>query len=159
VAAIPHGAQSRIEASRVMSTQQAGIRGALIRCGWLTAAAVGLWAAMLFPANLVAGSLGIEGLTIAALLCLVPGCLVFIIAAFFTSTGTPLAFVVLAGTGLRMLTVLVGVLVLQSLRPELGMREFTVWAVLFYLAMLLTETLLIVRSAPDQSVSGSASGT
>lgn len=139
-----------------MGNQQTGMRAALSSCGWLTAVALGLWALLLYPAFSLGASAGIEGLSYAALLCLAPGYLVFVLAALYSATGTPLAFVMLAGTGLRMLSVLLGIFVIQGARPDLGFREFTVWALVFYMAMLLAETTLALRWVSE---SQSANGT
>lgn len=96
----------------------------------------------------MAGTKGLEGLTYAALLCLIPGWIVFF-AASRCADSTRMAMVALGGTGLRLLFVLVGALVLKDSRPDLGFREFQIWLVAFYLAMLFVETLLAVRMSAD----------
>ena len=120
------------------------------RCGWLTAATAGLWLLLAGPAYFVAGPSGLQGLSIAAGLCLVPGWIVLILGGLFRQAESQ-SVMVLAGTGLRMLFVLVGTLAVQSALPNLGFREFIVWLLVFYLAMLLIETLLVLKQ-PQSSV-------
>ena len=86
-----------------------------------------------------------EGLAYAALLCLAPGWLVFFLAGRYRLANSQASTVVLAGNAVRMLFVLSGLLVVRSLRPHLGFYEFLIWLVVFYLATLLLETLLLVR--------------
>jgi hypothetical protein len=136
-----------------MGNQLPGIRTALARCGWLVAVTLGLGLLLAFPARAIGGPAALEGLTYAALLCVVPGCLVFLVVPLFSSAGTPAPFIILAGTGLRMLSVLVGILAIQALRPDLGFKEFVVWVLAFYLALLAIETWLVLRSAADESAS------
>lgn len=114
------------------------------RCVQLTAAAAGLWLLLAAPAWSLAGYDGLEGLTYAALLCLVPGLIVFV-AASRSADATKMALIALGGTGLRLFFVLVGALVLRDVRPNLGFREFTVWLLAYYIGMLFVETLLAVR--------------
>jgi hypothetical protein len=117
----------------------------LRRCGVLTACAAALWTVLAGPAYWLAGALGLEGLTYAALLCWLPGCLLFFAIPFFEFAKNK-AYAFLAGSGLRMFVVLVGTLVLQEFRADLGLKEFLGWLVAFYSVMLLAETLLIVKS-------------
>ena len=118
-------------------------RTALRRSGVLTASSAALWLVMAGPAYWLAGATGLEGLSYAALLCLVPGCLVFFAAGWLGANNQAVTF--LAGTGLRMLTVLIGALVIHEIRADLGLRQFFGWLVLFYSVTLVVETLLIVK--------------
>lgn len=119
------------------------------RCGWLLAATAGCWLLLSGPAWWLAGRAGVEGLTIAAVLCFVPGCLVFVLGALVESLRSQTPMLVLAGSVLRMLFVLAGLMVVQSIRPDLGFREFTVWLLVFYLAMLLVETWVLTRGMAE----------
>lgn len=116
-----------------------------MRCGLLVAAAVVTWAMATVPAWWLGGRAAIEGLTIAGVLCLLPGCLMFLFGVRMVASDSQVPMVVLGGAGLRMLFVLVGMLAVQSLRPELGFREFVVWLLVFYLAMLTVETVLVLK--------------
>ncbi len=93
----------------------------------------------------MARRLGLEGLTYAAALCLVPGLVVLLIGSQLQAADSQLLVVVLGGMLLRMLFVLAGALVIQSWRADLQLREFYVWLIVFYLVTLLIETLLVVR--------------
>lgn len=115
------------------------------RCGVLAASSAALWAILVAPAFWVAGKLGLEGLTYSALLCVVPGCLLFLAIPFFGFAQNK-AYAFLVGSGLRMFVVLVATLILHEVRADLGLKEFLGWLVVFYSVTLLVETLLIVNS-------------
>ena len=120
------------------------MRSAIEKCGWLGGVAALLWLFLAGPAWWLRGSAGLEGLTYGAVLCLLPGWLVFFLAARYRDAEFR-AMSVLAGTVIRLLVVLPGVMVVQSIRPHLRLWEFLVWVVIFYLAMLAAETWLLVR--------------
>jgi hypothetical protein len=124
----------------------------------LTASTLALWVILAGPAYWLADSRGLEGLTISALLCWLPGCVVFFIVGLL-GLGNNQAMAVLMGSGLRMFAVLVGVLAINQWRADLGVREFLSWLIVFYLVTLVVETLLIVRSpnATTASIPASAS--
>jgi hypothetical protein len=126
---------------------------AQIRRLLLTAA--GLWLVAAGPAWLLAGARGIEGLTYAVLLCAVPGVVAVQFAAGRTGGQQALAGM-LMGMGLRMAVVLVAALVLQNLRPDLGLVEFYVWLVLAYFVMLAVETRMLTSG--DRPVSRGTAG-
>lgn len=121
------------------------------RCGWLSAAAILLWLALVGPAWFVAGREGLIGLSVAALLCLVPGWTVFWIAAGYGRAGTDVPLVILGGTALRMVFVLLGMVIVQTVDPRLGFREFVVWLLVFYLGLLVVETCLVLLRSASQS--------
>lgn len=123
----------------------APLRTAFARGGRLTVVTAALWLALAGPAWLLGGVDGLEGLTYAALLCLAPGWLVFLILALYGTPGTQGPIAALGGTGLRLAFVLVGMLFLQSVRPNLGFWELTVWLLVFYMATLFAETLLVLK--------------
>ena len=112
----------------------------------LTAAVLGLWLLLAGPAYLVADVDGLEGLTYAGLICLVPGWLLFFIASKSSDAGQQVAMTILGGMGLRMVFVLVGLVVIQSQRPDLGVREFVVWLLVYYLASVALETYVVVAA-------------
>jgi len=100
------------------------------------------------PAWIIAGTTGLEGLSIAAGLCLVPGFVTFAIASRYRQNHTQVAMVFLVGSTLRLLFVLVGMLVVRAIRPDLGFREFVIWLLAFYLTTLTTETLMMLKQKP-----------
>lgn len=127
------------------------------RCGVLAASSAALWVVLAGPAFGVAGGLGLEGLTYSALLCSVPGCLLFFVVPLFGFAQNK-AFAFLAGSGLRMFVVLVATLLLHEVRADLGLKEFLSWLVVFYSVTLLVETLLIVKS-PDATTASDLSAS
>jgi hypothetical protein len=122
------------------------------RCGWLLLAAVALCLVLAVPAWFMAGREGLIGLLAAAFLCVVPGLVVFWVAASFGAAGSHVPLVILGGTFLRMVFVLLGMVIAQTLDPHLGFREFIVWLLVFYLFLLVVETCLVL--APTASRSG-----
>lgn len=112
---------------------------------WLSAAVVVLWLVLAGPAWWLAGRSGIEGLSYSAVLCLVPGWLVFFLSSRYRVAGTRIQ-VILIATTVRLLFVAAGTLVVLQVRPELRLREFLVWIIVFYLATLVAETALLLKS-------------
>jgi len=132
-------------------TTQSPIR----RCSVFTACAAALWVVLAGPAYWLAGKLGLEGLTYSALLCWLPGCVLFFAVPFFEFAKNK-AFAFLVGSGLRMFVVLVATLLLREVRADLGLKQFLSWLVVFYSVTLLVETLLIVKSPEAVSASGTS---
>jgi hypothetical protein len=120
------------------------------RCGWLCLTALGLCVVLVLPAWFIAGREGVIGLSAAAVLCVIPGLVVFWIAASFGAAGTEVPLVILGGTALRMVFVLLGMVIVQSLDPRLGFREFIVWLLVFYLVLLAVETCLVLLSSASR---------
>jgi hypothetical protein len=118
----------------------------------LTLAAIGLWLVAAGPAYLLAGSLGIEGLTYALLICAAPG-FVVLLATERGREGFGALRGLLVGMGLRLATALIATFVLHEFRPDLGLLEFHVWLVVAYLVMLAVETRLLLAQ-DRQSPSG-----
>lgn len=115
------------------------------RASLLFLTVAGLWLASAWPARLLAGQDGLVGLSVAAVLCFVPGLIVFALASH-VEPGTPkAATMILVGSGLRMAAVLAGVLVFRKLWPQFGFREFLLWILIFYLGTLLLETSLLLK--------------
>jgi hypothetical protein len=120
------------------------------RCGWLLLATVGLCLVLAVPAWFIAGREGLIGLSAAAVLCVIPGLVVFWIAASFGVAGTEVPLVILGGTVLRMVFVLLGMVIVQTFDPRLGFREFVVWLLVFYLVLLAVETCLVLLSSASR---------
>jgi len=114
------------------------------QCGRLAVVTAGLWLLLAGPAWSLADAEGLEGLSYAAVICLLPGWLFFFLVSRYRvadNQGT----VVLLGTAMRLLFVVAVVMIVQSMRTDLGPREFHIWIIVFYLAMLLVETLILVK--------------
>ena len=117
--------------------------GPVSRIWRLTAVSAGLWALCAMPAWFLAGGAGIEGLTYALLLCLVPGLIT--LALVKAGDGANGAFsALLVGMGLRMAMVLGGTLLLRQLRPDLSPAAFHIWVITGYLVMLAVETRMLM---------------
>ena len=117
-----------------------GVSGA-----WLLLAAAGLVAVCAGPAYYLAGPSGLEGLGYAAFLCLLPGGLALALQGL-ARTDALRVTLAMAASALRLMLVLAGVLFLRMSRPDLGVKEFFVWLILFYLATLAVETGLLLQS-------------
>jgi hypothetical protein len=118
-------------------------RGNALRNGLkVTVVVVAGWLLLAWPAWWLAGPQGLEGLSLAAALCLIPGWLVFAIQSQY-GTAAPLA-ALLAATAGRMAAVLLGALTVKALRPDLGMTSFGIWLGAFYVLALATETKLLL---------------
>ena len=126
---------------------QDNLRTTIRRAAGLTFATLVLWVLLLIPAWSLAGVPGLEGLSYAAVLCLVPGWLTIWMSRHVGAPSQLTALLVLAGTAFRLLFVLCGTLLVRATRSQLGFREFLVWLIVFYLVTLLVETLLILKPA------------
>jgi hypothetical protein len=117
--------------------------------GLLLLVAISMWVLCAGPAYWLRGSLALEGLTYAGILCLIPGLVVVYVTSRFPGGGSP-GTGVLLGTGLRLAFVLIGMVMIQNLRPELGHYGFQLWLILYYLAFLTVETLIVIKSTETQ---------
>jgi len=127
-----------------LTMSENSLNTAFRRMGLMLLAACGFWVLFAGPAYWLRGTLALEGLTYASLLCLIPGWVVVYVTARYPESGSQ-ATAVLMGTGLRMAFVLVGMVTLKDLRPEFGHYEFQLWLILYYMAFLFLETLMIVK--------------
>ncbi|MCX7419205.1 MAG: hypothetical protein NT013_06665 [Planctomycetia bacterium] len=129
-------------------TIESAWRTAARRSGWLTASAGLAWLVFAGLAYRLSGVVGLEGLSVAALLSLLPGWLVFwgVAAVSQASDQNGQSMAVLVATCVRLMVVLFGVLLMKSIRPDLGLKEFHVWVIVFYGVSLMVETLLLVKS-------------
>ena len=119
--------------------RQTVFAGGMLVCGCLEAAiAFGL-----------VGIKGAEGVAYSVLLCLIPGWLTIYVSELLKLHDLA-AYVVLVGTGFRMMFVLLGFFVVGMLRPDLGFQEFVVWLIANYLVSLGLETWTVLApSSPE----------
>lgn len=89
------------------------------------------------PAWAVAGSRGLIGVGVSAVLCVVPACIVLLLKGV---AGESQPLLVLATGGVRMLFVFAGVFAARQIAPEYGVKEFFGWLVLFYVFVLAIES-------------------
>ena len=102
------------------------------------------WLVLVGIANWWTGLSGVIGISWAAILCLVPGWLAFLVGArYFGSNSQGVAF--LLGMGVRLVTVALAAVFLIDTRPEFTLKSFVVWLLLFYLWALVLETRLAVQ--------------
>lgn len=115
------------------------------RCGQLALAILAAWLLALVPACRLFGVDGFVASGFSAIVCFVPGCLVF-----FLISGAPPAAgqirAVLLGTSLRLLFALGGAFVLHQ-ALEVAPRNYLVWLGLFYFVALAIETYLVLPAS------------
>ena len=117
-------------------------RGMMRKGLFLTACLAVAVAVLALPAYGISGLDGLFGLTAAALLCLVPGWLVFAIHSRY-GTAAPTAVLLIGMLG-RMFVTLFGAIAILETWPELGMRSFGLWLGVFYMLSLFIETRLLL---------------
>ncbi len=125
-------------------TTQTPTQVAWSRCGWLGVATLVLWVLLLGPAWLVGGREALIGVSAAAVLCSLPGFIIFWLAAAYGTAGSQVPLIVLGSMLLRMLFVFLGMVIVQSADPRLGLREFVIWLLAFYVVLLGVETMLVL---------------
>jgi hypothetical protein len=140
------------------STAQTPIQMAWTRCAWLGLATALLWLVLLAPAWFLGGRDGLVGVSVAAILCVVPGWIVFWLAAAYGAAGGHVPLVVLGGMLLRMVFVFLGMVIVQSAHKGLGFREFVVWLLAFYAVLLAVETFLVLPRTESASGQPRAGG-
>jgi len=133
---------SRIESVNSISVEtSADNQSALADFGWLLGSG-GIFAGLLAgPAWWIAGTDGLIGVAVSAVLVLIPGCL----AVVLQMCGGSRTSVAVASGAVRLAFVLSGVLVAKFFVTGFGMREFFVWLIAFYLFALAVETWLAFR--------------
>jgi uncharacterized membrane protein len=113
--------------------------------GLLVAGTAALWLLAFFPARLFWGDAGVLYSTAAAVLCLVPMAASMLLVVW-SRNGTPEARLaaVMGGTGLRMVVVILTAVALFKTVEELNRPGFLISVVIFYLATLTLEVLVLV---------------
>ena len=117
----------------------------LARCVQLAAVVAGLWLILLYPAYRIGKSDAVFGLTVSAILCLIPGWLVFLVASRYRDARTQMPIVAIGGSVFRLVFILLGMMVIQETRADLSFREFVLWLLVFYMATLAAETRLMLK--------------
>lgn len=112
----------------------------------LVGGTLGLWLLAAAPAWLLGGEQALLETAAAALLCLLP-MVATMVWAHHSFGGSPeqLLAAGLGGSGARMLVVLGGGIALSRSVEALSRPAFLLWVVVFYLATLTLEIVLIVR--------------
>lgn len=125
------------------------MKSVLVQQSWLAASNLLLGLVLWIPISHLFGAVGVEGLVMAAVLCLVPGLVILLLQSVWSAGGLA-GFGALAGGVVRTLFALAGFLVIRRLRPELPPVMFGSLLSVFYLVSLGIETWMIVGSL-DQS--------
>lgn len=127
-----------------------GAESCVGRCLRLACATVGVWFFALYPAWRWFGLEGVEALTISAVSCLVPGCLVFRMVASAPPSSAQVRGAML-GSGLRLVFGLACAIWMYE-GVGLAARNIAVWLSVFYFVTLFVETWLILptRVIPGQ---------
>jgi hypothetical protein len=108
------------------------------------------------PAFIVGGGAGLQALTLAALVCFLPGWLV--LARFGRLSAERPVSGLVVGMGLRLLVVLAAALVICFERPDLRAAAFIVWLIPCYLVALAVETREFVAVTPGSGRPTATSG-
>lgn len=128
------------------------------RCGWLAVITLAACLLALIPAWKLYGQDGLMAEVFAAVVCFVPGCIVFRLIEGVSGSQAQIRSV-LIGTGLRVVFALAGAAVMDA---GLGFapRNYLLWLGLFYLVTLAVETYLVMPAprAPRQSDSLAGGG-
>lgn len=112
---------------------------------WLAIAVLAASLLLWFPISSRFGDVGVQGLVAAALLCLVPGCVVLLIPVLMRQSQLA-GLAALAAGVLRMVFVLSGLVAVVLLRPDVPPMVFGGCLVVLYLVSLGVETWIIVSS-------------
>jgi hypothetical protein len=118
----------------------------------LITSSLGVWLLTAYPAHALWGETAVIYGVVAVLLCLAPTTATLLWAgqALDGSAEQQLGLV-LGGTGVRMVFVLGGGLLLYYSLPYFQQQSFWLWILAFYLFTLALEMVLIVRGRPVES--------
>lgn len=94
-----------------------------------------------FPAHMMAGIQGLQGLALSIGLCVVPGVVTLYLLPLLRDKH--IAFLV--GSSLRLLFALGGAVVVKVVQPSFGLEEFYLWLMLCYMFALVFETRFILN--------------
>jgi hypothetical protein len=122
------------------------------KLGWLAGATILLWAMLIYPGWLFWGSsVWVHSLTALAL-CLMPALATLAWALKIGGAPEMQLVAILGGSGVRMAVALGGGLLLHETLPELFANTFWLWMVLFYMFILVIETILVVKNKQNSLI-------
>jgi hypothetical protein len=125
--------------------------------GLLVAGTVGLWLLAFYPARLAWGDRAVLQSAVAAMLCLVPMALTMVWCSMAQGGSPEMQLAaVMGGSAARMLLVVGVAVVLFKTVEALSDPAFMIWVVVFYLATLTLEILLVVRQRTSSNRSQSS---
>jgi hypothetical protein len=111
------------------------------RSARLASVMAGTWLLALFPAVSLYGTEGLVALSISAIVCLVPGCVVFWLVATASPASAPIRAVAW-GSALRLLCALGGAYFMQQ-RLAMSPQNYAPWLGLCYMIALSVESWLV----------------
>lgn len=98
------------------------------------------------PGGLLLGESGVAFPAVAALLCVVPACVTFLLARLTREVAPEQEmWVILGGSGLRMFLVLLGAIALKASVSYFEPFSFLLSVLFFYMFTLLVEVMLLVH--------------
>jgi hypothetical protein len=112
------------------------------RCGWLAVITLLAWLLAALPAWSLFGGDGLAAAAISAVVCFLPGCIVFRLVAGDSGNLAQIRAVGI-GTGLRVVCALGGAAIMDR-AMGLPPKNYLIWLGLFYLLTLGVETWLIM---------------
>ena len=132
------------------------MRSVPFKNGLLLTLCVGVtWLLLMFVGHFLLGLRCLEGISLAALICWLPGLIVCRLHgrlgkkscqdASERPSGSGEVSFFLLGMGLRVVVVSLGAMQVLSSRPQLPRMEFLVWLLVFYLITLFVETRLLLQ--------------
>ena len=123
---------------------------------FLLAVLVSSWGLALLPAYLLLGKLGMQGCTLAAVICAVPAIASLLVCEWASGlTPAMLAYCFLGGSVVRVGFVVAADLVVQSSVSGFDLSTFTIWLAIFYFVGLSAEVLLLTNNLKSPGVGGS----
>jgi hypothetical protein len=112
----------------------------------LLVGSLAIWLLLAIPAWLLAGDTGLLDTAIASGLCLVPMTATMLWCQWaFSNAPEQQLLAVLGGTSVRLVVVIAGGIALNRTVEALHRPAFLLWVVVFYLATLTLEIVLVVR--------------
>lgn len=121
------------------------MKSVLVQHACLAASNLLLGLVLCIPVSRHFGANGVEGLVLAAALCLIPGLMFLVLQSVWSAVGFA-GCGALAGGVFRMLFAVAGFLAVRRYRPEMPPVLFGCLLAVFYLLSATVETWLVVRS-------------
>lgn len=119
------------------------------RLALLVGSCLALWLVSAYPTSLWGGEQAVVFSAVAMGICLVPTALTLGLALWAgRSDPAQQALFVLAGTGIRMMLVLLATLILNTNFPYFQSFGFLVWVLVYYLFTLTLEVSLLIAARP-----------
>lgn len=127
------------------------MKSVLVPQVWLSASLLAAWLVLSVPVSLQTGAGSLGWLTLAAVICFLPGSLVLAMQPLWAKAGSA-GFGAMAGAVLRMLFVVCALIAVAVRRPDVSLPVFGLELSFFYLVALWVETLLVVKGLKRTAV-------